>query len=172
MLPVFEMDASRMFTTPEYHNRVINASTFVLSTSQIMKTLSERLKHARKTKEWTQGHLAAACGLTQSAIGNIEAGTREAKGSLPQIAQALGISYQWLAFGTGEMTQLDQIGGVTFTPQAESLAVMFDALPNDQRLRARIYTRVADILEGRDPQSEYQPTKKSDHLPKAKIARG
>ena len=168
MLPVFEMDASSMFTTPDYHNRVINASTFVLSSSQIMKTLSERLKHARKTKEWTQTHLAAACGLTQSAIGNIEAGIRDAKGSLPQIAQALGISYQWLASGEGEMTQLDHIGGVTFTPQAESLAALFDALPKDQRLRSKIYIQVADILEAPGRPSMSQPTNTPAHSPKVR----
>ena len=172
MLPVFEMDDSSMFTPADYHNRVMNASTFVLSTSQIMetvnKTLSSRLKHARQTKEWTQSHLAAACGLAQSAIGNIEAGKRQAKGSLPQIAMALGISYQWLLSGKGEMTQLDPIGGVAFTKQAESLAVIFDALPNDQRIRARLYTQVVDILEGHGRQSENQPTSKPVPAPKVK----
>lgn len=68
-----------------------------------MKTLNERLKHAREKKNWSQGQLAAAAGLGQSAIGNIEAGTRKAPSSLPQIAEALGINYKWLANGIGPM---------------------------------------------------------------------
>ncbi len=69
-----------------------------------MKNIAERLHYARKTyKNWSQATLATAAGLSQSTIGNIEAGIRDARGSLPVIAKALGISHDWLAFGEGEM---------------------------------------------------------------------
>jgi phage repressor protein C with HTH and peptisase S24 domain len=71
-----------------------------------MKTIAERLKHAREAKDWKQVQLATAAGVSPGTIGNIEAGTRQSKGSLPQIAEALGISHKWLATGKGEMHQL------------------------------------------------------------------
>lgn len=68
-----------------------------------MKTIAERLKHARESRGWSQSHLAVAAGKSQSTIGNIEANLREGRASLPQIAKALGISHEWLADGEGEM---------------------------------------------------------------------
>ncbi len=68
-----------------------------------MKTIAERLRHARDEKGWSQAHLASAAGVSQSTIGNIEAGIRQARGSLPQIAKALGVSHDWLADDDGPM---------------------------------------------------------------------
>lgn len=68
-----------------------------------MKTLAERLKEAREWKGWKQAQLAIAADVSTGTIGNIEAGIRKSKGSIPQIADALGVSYQWLANGTGDM---------------------------------------------------------------------
>lgn len=76
-----------------------------------MKNIAERLKFARNKKGWTQSQLAVAAGVSAGTIGNIESEARQAKGSLPQIAEALGISYKWLAHGTGPM-ELD--GGLSF----------------------------------------------------------
>lgn len=66
-----------------------------------MKTLAQRVKYAREQRSWTQSHLAAAAGLSQGTIGNIESGARQARGSLPQIAEALGVEHKWLAQGIG-----------------------------------------------------------------------
>lgn len=71
-----------------------------------MKTIAERLKFARELKGWSQSQLAIASDLSQSAIGNIEAGAREGRGSLPKIAKALDISHDWLADGFGEMARV------------------------------------------------------------------
>lgn len=68
-----------------------------------MKTIAERLKHAREIRGWTQTQLAIAAEVSTGTIGNIESGVRQAKGSLPQIAEALSISHKWLANGTGDM---------------------------------------------------------------------
>lgn len=66
-----------------------------------VKTISERLKHARERRGWTQGKLAVTAGLSQGTIGNIESGARQAKASLIAIAEALGVNYKWLAEGQG-----------------------------------------------------------------------
>jgi phage repressor protein C with HTH and peptisase S24 domain len=82
--------------------------TFVIAQQHIcivmlttVKTIAERLKHARAAKGWSQGQLAAAAGLSQGTIGNIESGARQAHASLIAIAEALGVSYKWLANGEG-----------------------------------------------------------------------
>lgn len=66
-----------------------------------MKTIAERLKEARELKGWTQAQLAIAADVSTGTIGNIESGARQSKGSVPQIAKALGISYEWLANESG-----------------------------------------------------------------------
>lgn len=68
-----------------------------------MKTIAERLKFARDKKGWVQAQLAVAAGVSTGTIGNIESGARQSKGSLPQIAEALGINHKWLADGVGSM---------------------------------------------------------------------
>lgn len=68
-----------------------------------MKTIAERLKSCREAKGWSQAQLAIAAGVSTGTIGNIESGARQSKGSLPQIAEALGCSGKWLATGQGEM---------------------------------------------------------------------
>lgn len=68
-----------------------------------MKTVADRLKYAREQRGWTQAQLAVAADVSTGTIGNIESEARQAKGSLPQIAEALCISHKWLATGTGEI---------------------------------------------------------------------
>jgi transcriptional regulator with XRE-family HTH domain len=66
-----------------------------------VKTLAQRVKYAREQRGWTQSQLAVASGLSQGTIGNIESGARQARGSLPQIAEALGVEHKWLSQGIG-----------------------------------------------------------------------
>ena len=133
-----------------------------------MNTVAERLKYAReKHKDWSQGQLAVNAGLTPAAISNIERGIRLSKGSLPQLAEALGISHKWLAYGEGEM-QMDNSNppkesandGDGLTPLARSLGELFDTLPRgDLDLRAKAFSRAADaILLLKDPQPDALPT--------------
>lgn len=68
---------------------------------ETMPTIAERLKRARAEKGWTQGRLAAASGVSQGTIGNIESGARQSRASLNPIAEALGVNYKWLADGVG-----------------------------------------------------------------------
>lgn len=101
-----------------------------------VETVSQRLKHARTQRQWTQAHLAIAAGLTTGAVGNIEAGMRQAKGSLPALAEALGVSYAWLANGTGEMLIAKPVllpSGLT--PGALELGQLYDMIPAEQRIK-------------------------------------
>lgn len=64
-----------------------------------MKTIADRLKEARLAKNLTQEDLARAAGVTQSTIGNIEAGTRKNPRELLAIASALDVDPTWLKTG-------------------------------------------------------------------------
>lgn len=66
-----------------------------------MYTLSERLKWARERQGLSQADLAKRSAVSQSTIGNLEAGTRLSARRLPQIADVLGVSPLWLAEGSG-----------------------------------------------------------------------
>lgn len=68
-----------------------------------MDSLSSRLAHARELRNLTQTQLAKLADVSQSTIGNIEAGIRGGLNSLAPIANALQIRYQWLRDGEGEM---------------------------------------------------------------------
>lgn len=111
----------------------------------LMKTIAERLKAARDRKEWSQGQLASAAGLSQSTIGNIEAGVRQGKGSLPQIAEALGVRHKWLADGKGEMLDTGTTQASNLTPEAQSLAELFDLLV-DRIDRAKAYNVASQAI--------------------------
>lgn len=127
-----------------------------------MKTIAQRLTHARELRGWNKSKLALASGLTPAAIGNIEAGTRQAKASLHQIAKALSVSYEWLANGEGpmELPKHYELAGDTgsysldVTPPARELAKLYDLIPEtDLVKRARAYNAasqaILDVLQER-----------------------
>lgn len=87
--------------TGDFITIVINHQHNCIVMITYVQTISERLKLARARKGWTQGKLATAAGISQGTVGNIEAGTRQAKASLILIAEALGVNYKWLADGSG-----------------------------------------------------------------------
>ena len=64
---------------------------------------AQRLRHARKIRGLSQLRLAEKACVAQSTVGNIEAGTRGLKSSTLELARALEVRPEWLAFGTGAM---------------------------------------------------------------------
>ena len=90
-----------------------------------MDTLASRLTAARELRKLTQTQLGKSAGVSQSTIGNIEAGIRDGSASLASIAHALRVSYFWLRDGEGAMELPKR------QPDAEALADAFDALPVD-----------------------------------------
>jgi SOS-response transcriptional repressor LexA len=64
-----------------------------------MDTLAKRLRWARKQKRISQEELGKLAGVSQSTIGNLEAGTRASARKIASIAAALGVNALWLAEG-------------------------------------------------------------------------
>jgi transcriptional regulator with XRE-family HTH domain len=119
-----------------------------------MKTIADRLKYARGLKQWTQAQLAIAAGIPQSTVCYTESGKRQSKGSLPLIAQALGINERWLAAGEGEMQGAGSArpAPAPFSPGALELAELYDMIPRHDRIRrAQAYAAaskaILDVLE-------------------------
>ena len=129
-----------------------------------MKTLAERLKFARDLKKWSQAQLASASGLSQSAIGNIEAGIRQSRGSLPELAKALCVSYEWLANGIGEISATDspKETASTYSVEALALAWLLDQIPD--RLQKTIAANAASSAILAVLQSEVPTGKQVPHV--------
>lgn len=127
-------------------------------------TLPSRLAHARKLRDLTQGKLAQMAGVSQSTIGNIEAGIRDGASSLAAIADALQVRYWWLRDGTGSM-ELHSL-----RPDAQAIAEAFDALSVDSDSaidrRQWLYASIMGQIEAqrasapipRPPQPDAPPT--------------
>lgn len=84
------------------HGRVSAVNTFVSQKSKtivFMDSIASRLAAARTNKGWTQAQLAKEAGVSQGTVGNIESGVRRSHGSLPRLAEALGVSHNWLRDG-------------------------------------------------------------------------
>ena len=134
----------------DYYTFVSHKDANELSISSNMKTLAERLVSARESKGdlWTRKHLAIASGVSYSNISMLEQGSRgntgTVPGTIPQIAKALGVRYEWLAHGEepklpeGPITQV-----LKAVAQDEQLRLQMDQvehilrmIPQDQRLKA------------------------------------
>lgn len=73
-----------------------------------VKTLKERLIFARELRKLTQADLAKKAKCAQSAIGNVESGTRHTLRNLVLVARALRVSADWLFDGKGPEPDVDE----------------------------------------------------------------
>lgn len=93
---------SSAFMSTFKHKRDSTVNTIVIEQVKIIEgvtSIASRLSKTRNEKKLSQQALAALSGVSQGTIGNIESGTRQALGSLPQIAEALGVRLKWLRDG-------------------------------------------------------------------------
>lgn len=92
------------------HLRIITIVITIVNTNvikkpitiAIMTTFKDRLIEARTEAKLTQKELGERVGVTQSTIGNLEAGTRNGTTKIAEIAFAVGVDALWLATGEGE----------------------------------------------------------------------
>lgn len=145
---------SNQMRQPEPQNRYI----------ETMKTeFGERLHQARKAAKFTQQKLARAVGMSQGTLGALEL-TGQGSSYTPAIARELGVSVEWLAYGNGEMradaslpVAKAVLSSMQYSEMAASLAQLFDSLPDDNVLRARLYVDASKpLLEvlGQTPEAE------------------
>ncbi|CAM3397066.1 HTH cro/C1-type domain-containing protein [Bordetella sputigena] len=92
-----------------------------------MKKFSDRLRHARTLRGYTQAELARLAGLSQSAVASYESGERKSSRGLFKLAAALRIEAQWLDTGKGPMERPVDLYANAMTGQR--YVVMEDGAP-------------------------------------------
>lgn len=93
-------------------------------TITIVKTLADRIREARELMGWSQAQLAKEAGISQSTIGNIEAGTRHQPRSLMNVAAALHRRPKWLQTGQGPEFDDATASPVAPAPTAEQMRLL------------------------------------------------
>ncbi|WP_417821287.1 helix-turn-helix domain-containing protein [Terasakiella sp.] len=95
-----------------------------------MKTIAERIKHARKQKGLSQTELGIACGVSKEAVYKWEKGKGyPSSGKYTTIANTLGISAEWLISGE-ETSKIDLI--------EDSVQILGKLTPENKRLANRL----------------------------------
>lgn len=74
----------------------------------MVDTPAARLKQARDALGLTQAEVAAAAGVSQGTIGNIESGTRQPGASARRIARAIRAELDWFLDGVGRQPEWAQ----------------------------------------------------------------
>ena len=126
-----------------------------------METLAIRARARRIELGLTQTEVARVSGLKQSDVSKIENGAIQKTTEMLGLARALRCSPQWLATGEGNMlapaSAIPNEPGPT--PSAMELAMLFDMIPVQQRIkRAQAFAAAAAaIMAALDGQPNAQP---------------
>lgn len=102
--------------------------------------IGERIKLARQDRKKSQSWLSQEIGVTQSSISEWETGnTDPTTDNLSRVAKVLGVNFEWLAKGTGEMegksTALSEPRALydVFSTEQRELMLLFEKLPKNKR---------------------------------------
>jgi transcriptional regulator with XRE-family HTH domain len=129
--------------------------------------IAERLLEARLSKEWTQGQLASAAGVSQGTIGNIESGLRKNPRELLAIAAALGVSPDWLKTGKGSLQFASPVVTAASPEDAlRLLAGLLNAMSDDQR--DRVDQRMRTFIQAPDSQRAFDALVNEVSMPQVK----
>lgn len=97
-----------------------------------MDTLAKRLAWARERKGLTQEALARLSGVSQSTIGNLEAGLRQTARKIIDIAAVVEVDPNWLANGKGAP---DSKLGLPAAPASDDDGFISSGVPTDAYVR-------------------------------------
>ena len=109
--------------------------------------MAERLKTSRLTAGLTQTELATSAGVTATTICHIENGRRGFGASVIDIASALGVSIDYLLYGSPnhKAHPAKVSNNSNATPQAQELAQLFDLL-TDRIIRAKAFAEASQCI--------------------------
>ncbi len=110
-----------------------------LSAESARVSLGERMKEARGAKGLSQHALARAAKVSQAHISNVENGKRDTLGSdlVAPVAEALGVSLEWLLTGEGPRERRDDAPARTvelddpYPTRADAIARMKGAVSDE-----------------------------------------
>lgn len=89
-----------LITAERYHSDDDQIPTEARTTKS---SLPQRLKHAMKAAGLTQKELAERAGVSQSVISRLITGKDKTGTRSGVLSHALGVNFDWLHYGTGEM---------------------------------------------------------------------
>lgn len=119
-----------------------------------METYANRLRPLMEAREMDTQALATAMGLSYQAVRKVLelGGSFGSKNNL-RAAELFDVNPTWLASGKGEKMDLRNPPAKAandlpaYSPFADSLAYLFDKLPeDDQVLRSDVYARASDVI--------------------------
>lgn len=101
-------------------------------------SLASRLILAREAKKWSRETLAANAGVSKSTVAMTELGRRDSKGSIPALAKALGVRYEWLQAGDGDMAQGTPLSNMDddVARRVKQLEIILRSIPEEARKEA------------------------------------
>jgi SOS-response transcriptional repressor LexA len=114
-----------------------------------MGTFSDRVREARKELGLTQIQLAAAAGLSQTTISDIERGRNDSSADIVSLARAIGVRAEWLADGRGprkdsDSPALDEPSNVSPGPERRA------RVPLISWVQAGDWSHAADLFQPGD----------------------
>ncbi len=100
--------------------------------------IGARIREARRTQRWTQDDLAAAVGVSRSAVAQWETGRAgQLTPNLTRIASALGVGVEFLMFGVDKRAPAQ-----TRSDELAMLRLYRDCAPEDRQLLLRTARRL------------------------------
>ena len=112
-----------------------------------LKTVGERLNHARRLRNMTQGHLAEKSRVSQTLISNLERGDQSSSKFLVDLANALSVSVNWLSSGKGNPDSVDVIPDAIDYAQESSSSIAQGDMLRLQRVVIDLVNQNRDILK-------------------------
>lgn len=101
---------------------------YIAASNTIARTMDERIKQARIAQGWSQADLARRMFVTQPSVADWESGRKAPHTkNLTRLAVMLGVNFEWLTTGRGEMRS-------SSTPGAHESATDDWILPEERRL--------------------------------------
>ena len=101
--------------------------------------IGARIRAAREDQEWTQDQLAAAVGVSRSAVAQWETGRAgQVTTNLTRVASALGVGVEYLMYGRDA-----RAGGQVYSGDELAILRLYrDCLPEDRQLLLRTARRL------------------------------
>lgn len=105
-----------------------------------METIGERVRAEREARNWPRAKLAGLAGIAPTSLSDLELGYTQKGTALHKIAEALGVTVEWLETGKGRRSPIEashaaRYDDATMDQAVELLYLMADARPEDRRLR-------------------------------------
>ena len=120
---------------------------------ELMKSFGDRLRFARETKRLSRRAVGEKIGRTARTVERWEAGeTKPTAGDAIGVADAIGVDYEWLRSGKGELPE-DDLGLVLPEDARAILGKLTEAVAHDaptEKLLLLLYA-FADRLDATDP---------------------